>query len=283
MKRLLTSILLIVFFAGTVFAQQQTGTLEQIKKTGEIKIGYRQAMPPLSFTDKENTPIGYSVDLCKHIVKQVEKQIGKDIKTTWIPVTAENRFKALTDHKIDILCGATTKTLSRGKLVDFTQLTFVTGGSFMTLRGKEVKGNFAEKKVGVAKGTTTEAEMRKLFKETDIDPEIVLLSSAGMGFQELEKGKIDVLAADQIVLIGLALTGEDPAKYTIMPGLFSYEPFALAVRRNDADFRLITDIAISDLCRSNDISDIYDKWIGKFVSQKPSAFEALIKLNAIPE
>lgn len=283
MKRILTGILLISFFAGAVFAQSLTGTLEQVKETGEIKIGYRQAMPPMSFMGKDDTPIGYSVDLCKHIVKQIEKKIGQEIKTVWVPVTAENRFKALSDHKIDILCGATTKTLSRCERVDFTQLTFVTGGSFMTLRGKEVNGDFAGKKIGVTKGTTTETEMRKLFKETGIDAEIVLLASAGTGFQDLEKGKIDVLAADQVVLIGLALTGKDPDNYTILPALFSYEPLALAVRRNDADFRLIADRTISDLCRSNEILDLHDKWVGRFIGQRPSAFEAMVKLNAIPE
>lgn len=283
MKRIFTSILLIVFFAGSVSAQQLTGTLQQIKKTGEIKIGYRQGLPPMSFIGKDGNPIGYSVDLCKIIAKQIEKKIGKDIKTVWVPVTAANRFKTLSDNKIDILCGATTKTLSRGELVDFTQLTFVTGASFMTLKGKNIQGNFTGKKIGVGKGTTTEAELRKLFKDTNINAKIVLTDSAQTGFQELENEKIDALAADQVVLIGFALTAKNPAGYTILPNLFSYEPLALAVRRNDADFRLIADKAISDLCRSSEILDIHDKWVGRFLNQRSSAFEALVKLNAIPE
>ena len=283
MKRILTSILLIVFFAGAVSAQQLTGTLQQVKKTGEIKIGYRQSLPPMSFLDKDGTPTGYSVDLCKNIVKQIEKKLRKDIKTVWVPVTGENRFKAISDNKIDILCGSTTKTLSRGELVDFTQLTFVTGASFMTLKGRNIKGNFTGKKIGVGKGSTTETELRKLFKETKVDAKIVLLDSAGIGFQELEKEKIDALAADQVVLMGFALTGKNPGNYTILPNLFSYEPLALAVRRNDSDFRLIADMAISDMCRSNEILNIYDKWVGRFFGQRPSAFEALVKLNAIPE
>lgn len=283
MKRILISVLLFTFFYGTVSAQQQPGTLEQIKKTGKVRIGYRQALPPMSFTSEEGTPLGYSVDLCKNIVKQIEKNLDKKIETVWIPVKGDNRFKALYENKIDILCGATTKTLSRGKLVDFTQLTFVTGASFMTLKGKNIKGNFTGKKIGVGKGSTTEAELKKLFKETGIDAEIVLFDSAGIGFQELKKEKIDALAADQVVLLGFALTGKNPENYTILPNIFSYEPLALAVRRNDADFRLLTDMAISNMCRSKEIISIYEKWIGRFFSQRPLVFEALVKLNAIPE
>ena len=38
-------------------------------------------------------------------------------------------FDAIESGKIDILCGATTKTLGRSERVGFTQLTFVTGAA----------------------------------------------------------------------------------------------------------------------------------------------------------
>ena len=107
-------------------------------------------------------------------------------------------------------------------------------------------------------------------------------SSAGV-LKALENSEIDAFAADQVVLIGLALTSENPEKYEILQDLFSYEPFALAVRRNDADFRLVADRVISDLYRSKNILKIYNKWLGRFSSGRSSAFEALILINSIPE
>lgn len=95
----------------------------------------------MSFLDKDGDPAGYSIDLCRHIATEVEKKIGSDIKVEYVAVTAEDRFEALKDNKIDILCGPTTKTLSRGKLVDFTQLTLVTGASLMTLRDNRDSGS----------------------------------------------------------------------------------------------------------------------------------------------
>ena len=125
---------MIVFFASPLAAQELTGTLRQIKKSGNIRIGYRASEPPMSYLGKNGKPAGYSIDLCESIVTEVENKIGSDVRVKFVPVTAEERFKALTDNKIDILCGATTKTLSRGELVDFTQLTFVTGASLMFLK-----------------------------------------------------------------------------------------------------------------------------------------------------
>jgi ABC-type amino acid transport substrate-binding protein len=71
--------------------------------------------------------------------------------------------------------------------------------------------------------------------------------------------------------------------FEISDGVFSFEPFALAVRRNDADFRLVADRVISDLYRSKKILEIYDKWIGKFTRKMPPIFNAMIRLNATPE
>lgn len=74
--------------------------------------------------------------------------MGRTIDIDYIPVTSEGRFTALVDKKIDLLCGATTKTLSRSEIVDFTQIIFVTGASFMTMAGNNIKGILPEKKLG---------------------------------------------------------------------------------------------------------------------------------------
>ena len=283
MRSILVTILLVGFFANPLAAQELTGTLQQIKKSGKIRIGYRQFEPPMSFLGKDGKPAGYSIELCKQIVTGIKNKIGTDVNIEYVSVTAEDRFDALRKNKIDILCGSTTKTLSRSEIVDFTQLTFVTGASFMTLKGSNIRGNFKGKKIGVVKGTTTAVRLKELFRETSTDAEIVLLNSAAEGLNELKKENIDAFSSDQVVLIGLVSTADNPDNFSILSDLFSFEPFALAVRRNDADFRLIADRVISHLYQSSQILPIYDKWFGKFSIRRPSLFEALIKLNATPE
>ncbi len=284
MKGKLTIILMIVFLAGPLSAQELKGTLQQIKKSGKIRIGYRESQPPMSFLDKDGAPAGYSIDICKEIVTEVKNKIGADVKVDYVPVTAEGRFKALDDNKIDILCGSTTKTLSRSEIVDFTQLTFVTGASLMTLKdNKAFESGLDGTKIGVVKGTTTAAELKKLIRETSTNAEIVLFDSAKESIDALRQKKIDAFSSDQVVLIGIASEEQDPMNFVIKSTVFSFEPFALAVRRNDADFRLVADRVISDLSRSKNILGIYDKWIGKFTGQRLPIFEAMVQLNATPE
>jgi ABC-type amino acid transport substrate-binding protein len=283
-KSTLLICLSIVFLAAPLAAEELTGTLAQIKKTGEIRLGYRESEPPMSFLDADKKPAGYSIDVCEAIADAVEKKVGSDIQIKYVPVTSENRFKALTDNKIDILCGSTTKTLARSEIVDFTQLTFVTGASLMMSGENSARSDgFAGKKIGVIKSSTTLTALQELLKETETQAEIVLFNSADEAVNALQKKKIDAFAADQIVLIGIILTEKDPKAFVLDSNVFSFEPFALAVRRNDADFRLVADREISSLYRSKKIVDIYEKWIGRHTGQSPMLFQALIKLNATPE
>ncbi len=285
MRGIVGIILMISFFVNPLSAQELKGTLQQIKKSGQIRIGYRVSEPPMSFLDKDGNPSGYSIDICKGSVAEVENKLDMEVKVEYVPVTADGRFKALNNKKIDILCGSTTKTLSRSELVDFTQLTFVTGASLMTLKDYKTidSAGFDGAKIGVVKATTTAVALKKLIQDTSTDAEIVLFNTAKESIDALRKKQIDAFSSDQIVLIGLALKEPDPMSFVIKSEVFSFEPFALAVRRNDADFRLVADRVISELYRSEKILEIYDKWIGKFTGKRLPIFDAMVKLNATPE
>ena len=71
MRGTLGIIFLIAFFVSPIAAQELTGTLQQIKKSGQIRIGYRVSEPPMSFLDQDGNPTGYSIDICKGIVAKV--------------------------------------------------------------------------------------------------------------------------------------------------------------------------------------------------------------------
>lgn len=276
----------LIMIAPPLSAAENSSTLDQIKKSGKIRIGFRQSEPPMSFLDGNGNPVGYSIDLCSRIVTAVKTELNKtDLSVEYLPVNAKTRFSALSDNEIDILCGSTTKTLSRGKLVDFTQLTFVTGASLLSMAGNPVNGiaDLQGKKVAVVKNTTTIEVLKAALKEALTDAQVVPVGSAVEGLKALQDGKVDAYSSDQVVLIGLVLTSSDPKSFVVSSELFSFEPFALAVRRNDADFRLIADGVLSHLYRSAQIVQIYRKWFGRFSKKIPTAVEAVYLINATPE
>lgn len=286
MKYIFSIIALIsVLVSGTTFAKD-ISTLEQIKKTETIRIGYRVNEPPMSFINKNNQPVGYSIELCLHIANEIKSKLkNPNIAVKYVPVTATNRFESLANNSIDILCGSTTKTLSRSELVDFSELTFVTGASLISLKTSEIENleGLTGKKVAVVKDTTTIATLTKALKKIDSDAEIIAVDSAAEGMEAVNSNKVDAFSSDQIILIGLAITQGDPKKYALAKDLFSYEPFALAIRRNDSDFRLLTNRVLSGLYRSGKITETYSRWFGEYIKNIPGLLEAMYILNSTSE
>jgi ABC-type amino acid transport substrate-binding protein len=267
-------------------AGELTGTLKHIADTGVIQMGFREAEPPMSFLNKSGQPVGYSIDVCTHIAAAVKQKIGRtDIAVEFVPVSAETRFASIESGSIDILCGATTKTLGRSERVDFTQLTFVTGASLLSLDEVKIPGvmSLNGKRVAVVGNTTTVEALERVLKARLVDAEVVTVASAAEGMAALDKGEVAAFSSDQVVLIGLAITRQDQRNYFLAEELFSYEPFALAVKRDDASFRLVADRALSQLYRSNQIKAIYGKWFGRFSPEIPLLLQALYQLNATPE
>jgi len=262
-----------------------TQTLKRINDSGEINLGYRENQTPMSFDQGYNKPAGYSVELCNRIAAGVKQKLGRsDIRINYVPVTAESRFDAIQSGKIDILCGATTKTLSRSEIVGFTQLTFVTGGSLLS-RNEAVVENIKGlegKRVAVVSNTTTIGSLNDAISGLGIDVEVVPVDSTNEGMVMLERGQIDAFSADQVVLIGQVISRGGRKLYSLSSELFSFEPFALAVPRGDADFQLIADRVLSQLNRSGEIGEIYKKWFSSFGDKPPTALEVLYQLNSTP-
>jgi ABC-type amino acid transport substrate-binding protein len=85
------------------------------------------------------------------------------------------------------------------------------------------------------------------------------------------------------VLIGQIIEAINPKRYALVSEIFSYEPYGFAVRRNDADFRLVVNTALSQLYRSGQHAAIFQKWIGRIGIQVPPILAAMYQLNALPE
>lgn len=283
------SLLLVLILAvpgSDVLAQDSEGTLDKIARTGEFLIGYRADSSPLSYENSKGEPSGYSVDMCRRIAAGVKAHFGdKEIETKFVRITTDERIAAVVNGKIDIECGSTTITLSRQERVDFSLPTFITGATVLSLASSGIQSmsDLSGKRIGVAKDTTTRAKLENHLKKNLIDAEVVIVADRTEGMTYLNRGGIDALASDQIVLIGQIIEALNPKQYSLMSDIFSYEPYGFVVRRNDADFRLVVNRALSQVYRTGQHVDIFYKWIGRTGIDVPPILAAMYQLSTIPE
>jgi len=277
---LLTSLLLV----SPTLGQELVGTLKKIKESKTFTLGHLESAPPFSFPGPDKRPVGYSIDLCKHVASAIQKQLGVNLKLDWVPVTTQNRIDMVAQGKVDIECGTTTATLSRQERVDFSLMTFVDGGSLLISADAKLGSvqDLAGKRIAVISGTTTEKAVAKFLKEEFVTAELVKVKDHVEGRTALEKKVVDAFASDRGILIGLAVTSKDPNRFDLADVLFSYEPYGFMLRRNDADFRLAVNRALAGLYRSGDIVPIYKRWFGSF-GEPTEAIQAMYLLNGLPE
>ena len=284
-KAMVLVFLTTLVLAGPAFGQDLDGTLKKIKTSGIFTIGYREAAPPFSFPGPDKRPVGYSIDICMHVAGEIQKQLGIDnLKLNWVPLTAENRIDMVAHGKVDIECGTTTMTLSRQEQVDFSLMTFIDGAGLLTAAGVNWRGaaDLADKRIAVIPGTTTEKALSDVLKKEFITVQIIKVKDHLEGLAAVEKGSADAFAGDRGTLAGIAITSKDPRRFALANVVFSYEPYGLMMRRNDAAFRLAVNRAVAGLYRSGGIVPIYERWFGAF--GKPSeGIQAMYLLNGLPE
>lgn len=283
--QLLIGVLIAVFFnAHASMGQELDGTLKKIKESGTFNLGHLETAPPFSFPGPDRRPVGYSIDLCKHIASSVQQQLKVSLKLNWVPLTTENRIDMVAQGKVDLECGTTTASLARQERVDFSLMTFVDGGGLLISADSKL-ANVEElrgKRIAVIPGTTTESALDKFLKEQFVSIEKVPVKNHVEGRTALEKGAVVGFASDRGILMGIAVTAKDPDRFRMANFIFSYEPYGFMLRRNDASFRLAVNRALAGLYRSGDIGKIYEKWFGAFGAPSP-AIQAMYLLNGLPE
>ena len=265
MKKL-AALVLALSFALPASAADKGGTLDKIRREGAITMGYIAGAAPFSFVGEANQPQGYSVDLCREIASGIRAQLGlKSLETRWVALTIQNRLEAVKSRKVDIECSTTTWTLTRQADVDFSLITFVDGGSILTRADTEAGRitDFGGKRIAVITGTTTDKVLRATLARRSIKAEVVNVTTRDAGLKLLESKKVDGFASDRIVLIGVVLSSQGKGAYKLLDEDFSVEPYALALPRGDADFRLAVNRVLARLYRTGDIEKVYGQWLGK--------------------
>lgn len=270
-------------FAATASMSASAATLDKIKGAGKISIGYRADAKPFSFEDA-GKPTGYSVELCGKLAEEMKSDLGGgELTIEWVPVTLEQRFADLAQGKVDLLCEADSVTLTRRKEVSFSVPIFPSGiGAIVSanapraltdvLTGRSASGPIwrgspaqilNEQTFSVVKGTTGESWLAGRLDKFQLTAKVEPVETYDAGIAKVVAGETNVFFGDSAILMEAASRSPEASKLAALDELFTYELLALAVPRNDDDFRLAVDKGLSKIFASADFRDLYTKWFGK--------------------
>ena len=81
-------------------------------------------------------------------------------------------------------------------------------------------------------------------------------------FQALAQGQVQAYTNDGIQLDGLKAKAPKPDGWAVVGEFYSYEPYGMALRKNESDFRQVVNVGLMDAISSGLYFEIYDKWFG---------------------
>jgi ABC-type amino acid transport substrate-binding protein len=261
MRRLVFCLALICVMTRSATGVWAETTLEKIERTGSLTIGTRTGSPPFAYVNKNNDWVGFSIDLVeKSILPVISKKLNKSIKLEKKESAPPTRIPLLTSNAVDLIAETMTDTQSRRDSVDFSLTYFATGAQFLVKKGSPVKGiqSIAGKRIAAQQGSTN----ARIIRERVPNAKLLEFPDQPAAFQALAQGQVQAYTNDGIQLAGLKAKAPKPDDWLVVGDFYSYEPYGMAMRKNDSDFRQAVNIGLMEAIESGRYFEIYDKWFG---------------------
>lgn len=252
-------------------AEQLTGTLQKIRDTGVITLGVRESSIPFNYNLGGVRQVGYSYDINVKIVEAIKDQLKlPNLQVKEIPITSQNRITLLQNGTIDIECGSTTNNLERQKQASFTTSIFIIGTRIMVKKDGGIKdwADLKGKNVVTTAGTTSERLLRKMNDDQKLGMNIISTKDHGQSFLTLESGRAVAFMMDDALLYGERAKAKNPADWIVVGKPQSRESYGCMIRKDDAQFKKLSDTVITGLMKDGSINTLYTKWFQQPVPPK---------------
>ena len=262
-------------FVGTTNSFAGT-TLDRIKQTGVVNLGFREDSLPFSYKNAEQgDPLGYSIDVCNALVDALKAETGKPLTVKYVPVTGESRFPYVVDGKIDLECGNSTNTKARREKVTFSMPLYFSSAKLLVREGSGITkfSDLAGKTLAVENGSTGQqiAESRKAAMNT---MKVVIAPSSDAGVVAVETKTADAFMTDDILLY--AFKAQSKEKLEVAGAVMSIEPLAISFSKDDKELATIVDREFTKLTQSGQLRKLYKKWFQSTLPQRS------YNLNVVP-
>ena len=185
--------------ASQASATAKARTLDEIKKSGKIKIGVFSDKNPFGYVDENGKVQGYDVYFAKRIAKDL---LGSEDAVDFVYVEAASRVEYLKSAKVDITLANFTVTDERKEQVDFAlpymkvALGIVSPQKAKITDVNQLKG----KKLIVVKGTTAETYFSKNYP----DVTLVKFDEYQEAYDALLDGRGDAFSTDNTEVLAWA-------------------------------------------------------------------------------
>ena len=185
--------------ASQASATAKARTLDEIKKSGKIKIGVFSDKNPFGYVDENGKVQGYDVYFAKRIAKYLH---SSEDAVDFVYVEAASRVEYLKSAKVDITLANFTVTDERKEQVDFALPYMKVALGIVSPQKAEITdvNQLKGKKLIVVKGTTAETYFSKNYP----DVTLVKFDEYQEAYDALLDGRGDAFSTDNTEVLAWA-------------------------------------------------------------------------------
>ncbi|UHS59474.1 amino acid ABC transporter substrate-binding protein [Agrobacterium vaccinii] len=238
-------------------------TLERIKETGKIRVGYG-VTAPFSFTTPDGKVIGYSIDICRRLADRLKERLQMSaIEVVLVPRTPSNRVQLLNNGDMDIECNASTNTAERRKSVRFAISHFYGATRYVSLAKNDLHtvSDLKGRSVSVALGTVNVNDINEANRTKKLNVSVVPVDTLQAAFDMVTDGRVSAFAMDEVLLGTMIARSKDPAEYSISTEkLTDPQPFGFMMRLDDRAFATAVNEELAQIYKSPEMPALYSRW-----------------------
>lgn len=255
MKRFASILAVTLVALGTMVVDAVARPLQEVIKSGTLRVGVNPTLPPLGKYDDKNQIVGFDVDFANRIAQML------GVKLEVVSVGSPDRIPFVATGKIDFVMGAMTRNPERAKTIDFTFPVHTEVFGVLTTEGKPYKDykdlNNANSTLVQVRGTTPV----KFIEDNVPNAKVVLLDNYPDAIRALAQGRGDAMI-DVIDFVGEHMNKYPNVKWKLVDAPVDVYYCSLGVAKGNDSLRDWLNVAIFELHRRGFVDEIWKKWFG---------------------
>lgn len=271
----------LLLFAGAAsllaVSAVQAATLDDVKAKGFVQCGVSQGLPGFSNPDDAGNWTGIDVDVCRAVAAAV---FGDANMVKYSPLSAKQRFTALSSGEIDILSRNTTWTMTRDTQLglNFAGVNYYDGQGMMVpiALGVSMSTELDGANICTNTGTTTELNVTDYFRANGMSFNLIAFEKADEVVAAYDAGRCDVYTTDRSALAAQRTKLTNPDDHVVLPEIISKEPLGPGVRQGDDQWFNIVRWSLNAMINAEEMGLTSENIIGMADSENPPSVDRFI-------
>jgi polar amino acid transport system substrate-binding protein len=229
--------------------------LDEVLKSGVLKVGVNPTLPPLAKFDEKNEMVGFDVDFAT----EIGKMLG--VKVEFVQVGSPDRIPFVVSGKIDVVMGAMTRNPERAKVIDFTVPVHTEVFGVLTTEGKPFKSWKDLDKPEVMLIQVRGSTPVKFIEDNLKNAKVTLLDNYPDAIRALAQGRGDAMI-DVIDFVGEQMNRFKDVKWKVVETPVDVYYCGMGVSKASTGLKDWLNVAIFEMHRRGKTDAAWKKWFG---------------------